>query len=74
MTENRTRNLTADEKRIIQSLSVIWNLFLKLPEIHPSDADEFMQAIHAAQNIVLSRPSFEWLNTNNTVEDSTSRD
>lgn len=36
--------------------------FLKLPVIHRADQDEFAQAIHLAQNIVLSRPAVESYN------------
>ena len=45
-----------EEKEILELLAKCWNLFLVLPELHPCDRQEFMQAIHAAQNIVLARP------------------
>lgn len=40
-------------------LAAAWNMFLSLPEAHASDRDEFMRAIHAAQNILLAREALK---------------
>ncbi|MBC8273391.1 MAG: hypothetical protein H8E40_00260 [Chloroflexi bacterium] len=47
--------LNDQEKRVLELLADAYNLFLELEERHPCDAQEFMQAIHVAQNIVLAR-------------------
>lgn len=47
--------LTPDENRVLETLGCAWNEYCALPPMHPHDADEFMRAIHAAQNIVLAR-------------------
>jgi hypothetical protein len=49
--------LTAVERRALDALAVAWNEFVCLPVEHPDDQLEFRQAIHRAQNIVLSRPT-----------------
>jgi hypothetical protein len=49
--------MTAEEKAVIDRLADAWNSFLKLQSEHPDDLLEFRQAIHRAQNIVLSRPT-----------------
>lgn len=48
--------LEPNEVEIIDILADAWNKFLKLKVLHPNDTGEFLQAIHAAQNIVMSRP------------------
>ena len=48
--------LTEQELRVANALGNIWNEFLLFPVLHPSDRREFEQAIHVAQNIILSRP------------------
>jgi hypothetical protein len=53
------RDLTTDEKVVIQTLGDAFNEFQQLPEVHPWDSEEFMHAIHAAQSIVLARPALE---------------
>jgi len=49
--------MTDDEVLVVHLLADAWNAFCDLPEEHPSDADEFCRAIHAAQDIVLARPA-----------------
>ena len=54
--------MTADEKALVEMLGDAWNGFCDLPEEHPCDADEFCKAIHAAQNIILSRAGRRTMN------------
>lgn len=49
--------LTDKENKIVEILGTAWNEFLQLNPIRQDDKDEFRTAIHAAQNIVLSRPA-----------------
>jgi hypothetical protein len=49
--------LTVNESNVLRQLAEAWNQYIELPEVHPQDRDEFMRAIHAAQNIVLARPA-----------------
>jgi len=53
--ESGIEGLTADERIVLEILAQAWNQFVELPVIHPQDQVEFMQAIHRAQNIVMSR-------------------
>lgn len=53
--------LNTSEHCIVQLLGDAFNLHQSLPEVHPHDQEEFMRAIHAAQNIVLARPETEYL-------------
>jgi hypothetical protein len=53
--------LTKDEVDCINALLKAWNLFIQLKPEHPKDAEEFMRAIHAAENIVLARPMVRYL-------------
>lgn len=48
--------LTPDEMAVMDKLKEAWNLFVKLPVQHPMHNQEFANAIHAAQRIVMSRP------------------
>lgn len=48
--------LTAKEQEVADALGLAYNLFIKLPVLHDWDYHEFCEAIHRAQNIVLSRP------------------
>lgn len=57
MNEKKWRGLTPAEQKVIVSLAKAWNQFLMLPVTHPSDADEFLHAIHQAQNLVYARPT-----------------
>jgi hypothetical protein len=46
---------TWEERTVLGHLAEAWNLFIAMPQSHPSDKDEFMRAVHAAQNIIASR-------------------
>ncbi len=54
--------MTKEELEIIEILGIAWNKFKAIEVVHQSDNDEFMRAIHAAQNIVLSRQAMRELN------------
>lgn len=47
--------ITVDEETVLQLLGEAWNKFIKLPVEHHADKAEMTLAIHAAQNIILSR-------------------
>ncbi len=47
--------LTADEKGVLTHLAVTWNVYGKLPYMHPADAKDFADAIHTAQRIIALR-------------------
>jgi hypothetical protein len=53
--------LLSEETKVLNSLADAWNLFIAMPELHQSDRQEFMQAIHAAQNIIMARPAYKEL-------------
>lgn len=44
-----------DEAEVLELLGEAATRFVKLHPEHPSDQQEFVQAVHAAQNIVLAR-------------------
>lgn len=46
---------TEHEQEIQAHLIAAWNIFCKLEKTHPSEAVDFMNAIHAAQDILGSR-------------------
>jgi hypothetical protein len=52
-----TEPLSDAEERIVSLLGKAWQEFESLPPQHPCDSPEFLRAIHAAQNIVLARPT-----------------
>jgi len=47
--------LTEQEIDIIDMLANVWKEYSKLEEYHPSDYQEFIEAITRAQDIVISR-------------------
>lgn len=47
--------MTPEELEVIDLLGQAFNKFVELPILHFMDQREFCTAIHAAQNIVLSR-------------------
>jgi len=49
--------LSRDEKFIIKVLALAWDAYFKLPELHPCHRDEMCRAIHAAQYLVMIRPT-----------------
>lgn len=53
------RDLTKDERRVIDALADAWALYGNLYEVHRSDNGEFTFAVHAAQNIIMARPAVE---------------
>jgi hypothetical protein len=57
MANDDGRSITEDEKDVVDLLAMAWNKFTALPEQHPCDRPEFMQAVHAAQCIIMARPT-----------------
>jgi hypothetical protein len=53
------RELTEQEDEALNMLGNAYWLFTQLPVLHADDRPEFKAAIHAAQNIILSRPAFD---------------
>jgi hypothetical protein len=49
--------LTDGEEKVVNLLAAAWQEFENLPPQHPCDRSDFIHAIHAAQNIVLARPT-----------------
>jgi hypothetical protein len=47
--------LTKREAKVVELLGEAATAFRDLEPEHPSDQEEFVRAIHAAQNVVLSR-------------------
>lgn len=47
--------MTDQEKLVISALCLAHNEFVKLPTQHPDDAREWTDAIHRAQQIIMSR-------------------
>lgn len=50
------RDITPEERNVIDKLAEAFNAFVKLPILHPMEREEFCHAIHAAQTIVMARP------------------
>ena len=59
------RDLTPQEMAVIDHLSKAFNAHSGLPVIHDWMPREFMDAIHRAQHIVMSRPAQEVFNGEN---------
>ena len=55
---------TEDEIKCLNLSRDLWNEFVKLPENHPMDKQEFIFHIHAIQNIILARPGVKELKVN----------
>lgn len=53
--------LNMHERAVVALLGQAWSAYLELPAIHPNDQQEFMQAIHAAENVVCARPAVRQL-------------
>jgi hypothetical protein len=53
---------TEPERRAIQILVEAWTAFVCLPSEHPSDIDEFRDAIHRAQLLIMARPGRRAIN------------
>lgn len=54
--------MNPDEQGVLDALVKAWNLFVQLPIEHPDDQLEFRQAIHAAQTLLLARPTRREMN------------
>ncbi|HEX7856040.1 MAG TPA: hypothetical protein VF503_20345 [Sphingobium sp.] len=54
--------LSPAEQTVFSALISAWNAFLLLPVEHGDDTLEFRQAIHRAQEKILSRPTRRALN------------
>lgn len=48
-------NLTNEELKLVNQLGEIWNEFLALPEETRNERENFMDAIHACQRLILVR-------------------
>lgn len=57
MNESNDGKLTADEHAVLNHLVDAWNAFNELPVQHPAHKQEFTQAIHQLQRLVMSRPT-----------------
>lgn len=58
MSEENTverQHLTVREIEALRLLAKAWDVYVKLPILHPDDVADFRRAIHAAQNIVMAR-------------------
>lgn len=47
--------ITAEERKVAETLGAAWNAFLALVPYHSDDVTEFRHAIHAGQNIIAAR-------------------
>lgn len=50
-----TPSATVKERLVLARLVQAWNEYLQLPVQHPHDQEEFMRAIHAAQQLIAIR-------------------
>lgn len=57
------------EIAVVKALVEAWNLFNELEPANEWDRIEFMNAIHAAQNIVLARPGVRAFNENEMIKE-----
>ena len=51
----RNDGLTKQEGKVMDSLVIAWNNYLKLPKEHPADTQEFCNGIHQCQHIIMCR-------------------
>jgi hypothetical protein len=54
--------MTGQENKVLALTKEAWNEFLRLPEMHADDVNEFRYHIHAIQNIILAREGLRSLN------------
>lgn len=47
--------MNEQEKKVTELLAQTWNEFIKLPSYHPDEQNDFMDAMHDAQRIIMSR-------------------
>lgn len=60
--------MTSQEIRVLNLTRDVWNEFLKLPTVHPTDQVEFMHHMHALQNILLAREGMRKLAENDKAQ------
>ena len=48
--------LTCEENAVLDDLVAAWNKFIKLEVLHPDHLNDFKDAIHTAQRLVMVRP------------------
>lgn len=60
--------LSNAEQKVLDLLAKAWNVYTFLPIEHYSDENEFLKAIHSAQNIILSRPTLRYLKNEKNKE------
>lgn len=53
--------MTEQEKKIVEMLGEVWNLFLELPVQNPTANQEFCAGIHVLQHHVAARPALRAL-------------
>ena len=58
------RDLTERERYVLAMLAYTWNEFLSLPSVHVMEKQEFIDAIHRAQCIIMARPAADTLRDN----------
>lgn len=44
--------LSSQEKRVLELTAAVWNEYMKMPEVHPSDRTELQLFIHQIQNLI----------------------
>jgi len=44
-----------DEERLMRYLADAYNLFINLPQTHPSHINEFVSSIHKCQDVITHR-------------------
>ena len=47
--------ISEKDQHVMGALITVWNLFMKLPEDHPDDTEDFRKAIHECQRIMAYR-------------------
>lgn len=63
--KERDMKLKKKEDEILLILANAYNKFGDLPILHEADTEDFLRAIHMAQNIVMSRPVMRQINKEN---------
>ncbi len=61
------RNLTKEEEEVLDVLGKAATMFFGLEKIHPSDIQDFVYAIHLAQNLVMARPGMRQYQQKNGI-------
>ncbi len=60
--------LTPEEMKCLFALAGVWNMFIALPVQHSLEQQEFMYAIHLAENAILVRPTIRALKGKRIVD------